>query len=329
MLLIRTPLRVSFFGGGTDYPEYFLERRGSVLGMAIDKYIYIASIKMSGVQPYKTRIAYSKVEHVNSTSEIEHAVVRGAFKFYEITDPLDVSVMSDMPASSGLGSSSAFTVGLLNMIAAMRAEKLSKLDLAVRAIHVERELLGENVGVQDQLHTAFGGFNRFDFDAEGYKVTPMLMAGDAQRNLTDSMLLVHTGVTRHASKVVSSQLQRTRSGAIRSELDQLLDMVDVACSVIGKTSSDNLVAELGRLLHESWLLKRSLSPDVSMPDIDALYEKARRSGAVGGKLCGAGGGGFLLVLVPPHLQEDFIKKMSPATIVNIDIDMLGTSVLHA
>jgi D-glycero-alpha-D-manno-heptose-7-phosphate kinase len=328
LTMSRTPLRVSFFGGGTDYPEYFRQQRGAVLGMAIDKYIYIAALKLSGIQSYQFRFAYSKVEHADNISHIEHNAIRAAFEHYDVSCPLDVSIMADMPASSGLGSSSTFSVGLLSLIAHLRKENVTKLDLALRAIHLERELLKENVGVQDQLHAAFGGINRFDFDGQHYRITPMAMRGECQERLMQSLVLVHTGIARHASAVVKEQVARTKEGVIQRQLDSLLDLVDEATSILTCEDSEVMLKRLGEMLDESWQLKRSLSPNVSNTDIDSLYERCISLGAYGGKLCGAGGGGFLLMIVPPELRASFIRDIAPARVINIGLDTEGTRILY-
>lgn len=327
LMVSRTPMRVSLFGGGTDYPDYFEEKSGAVLGLAIDKYIYIAALRLSGIQSYNFRLAYSKVEHTAQASQIEHQAVRAAFAHYEVSTPLDISVMADMPASSGLGSSSTFCVGLLNLISHLHNENVTKLDLALRAIHLERGLLRENVGVQDQLHAAFGGINRFDFDRKHYRITPMAMRGECLNHLTHSLLLVHTGISRHASTVVEEQIARTRDGSIATVLDGMLALVEEAETILACTDPEHMLTQLGKMLDEAWRLKRSISPHISNADIDALYDRAKDLGAVGGKLCGAGGGGFLLVLVPPELQARFIERIAPAKVINIGLDTEGTKIL--
>ena len=329
MTISRTPMRVSFFGGGTDYPEYYQKHGGSVLGMAIDKYIYIASLKMSGIQPYQYRLAYSQLEHVDEVEGIQHKAVRAAFSHYKIKQPIDLSIMADMPASSGLGSSSAFAVGLLNLLARQRSEKVTKLDLALRAIHLERGILKENVGVQDQLHASFGGINRFDFDHKGFRITPMMMSGACLEALTQSLLLVHTGVSRHASKVVESQLVRTRSGEIDNQLEKMRLIVDEAANILTGSDPKRMLEEIGSMLNESWILKRTLSPHITTEEIDSLYEKAIGLGALGGKLCGAGSGGFLLMLVPKERHAAFIDAIQPARVINIGLDTEGSTIIYS
>lgn len=328
IIMSRTPMRISFFGGGTDYPDYFRTRRGAVLGMAINKYIYIAALKLDGIQAYNYRVAYSVVEHGDVPRDIKHNVVREGLLYYDVKCPLDISVMADMPASSGLGSSSTFTVGFLNILASLRGENLTKLDLALRAIHLEQDLLKENVGVQDQLHAAFGGLNRFDFEGKRYRITPVMMRGECLDHLSQSLLLLHTGVARHASKVVTEQVQRTRAGTIDNQLDTMLQLVDEASGILESENADAMLKDLGRLMHESWTLKKSLSPHISNEHIDALYDRALELGAFGGKLCGAGGGGFLLVIVPPQKRQAFIDAIAPTRVINVGLDTQGSRILY-
>lgn len=328
LIVSRTPLRVSFFGGGTDYPEYFREHGGAVLGMAIDKYIYIAALRLSGIQAYNFRLAYSRVEHQDQVAALEHQAVRAAFTHYDITTPLDISVMADMPASSGLGSSSTFSVGLLNLIAHLKNDNVTKMDLALRAMHLEHDLLQENVGVQDQLHASFGGINRFDFDARRYRITPMAMRGECLRHLMQSMVLVHTGISRHASQVVGEQLRYTRDGTIASQLRGMSALVDEASEVLLMENAEGMLSRLGAMLDEGWRLKRSISPGISTPAIDELYAKAKRLGALGGKLCGAGGGGFLLMLVQPERRAEFIAGIAPARVISIGLDTEGARIIY-
>lgn len=329
MVISRTPMRVSLFGGGTDYPDYFKTRRGAVLGLAIDKYIYIAALQLSGIQAYDYRVAYSKVELVHQVEEIQHLAVRAALQTYPVSQPLDISVMADMPASSGLGSSSTFSVGLLNLLAHIRHERVTKLDLALRAIHLERELLQENVGVQDQLHASFGGINRFDFDGKSYRITPMIMRSECLDHLMSSLLLVHTGVTRHASKIVEEQVTKTKAGQLNTQLDRLLELVDEASDILSSDQPSSMLDRLGKMLHDSWMLKRSLSSSMSSTDIDDLYNRAMSLGALGGKLCGAGGGGFLLMLVPPEKRQAFIENIAPARAVSVGLDTQGSTIIYS
>ena len=325
----RTPLRISFFGGGTDYPEYFERHRGAVVGMAINKYIYISLLRSESFLDYKFRVSYSKLEKVHAVDEIEHPVVRNVLQMFSVDRPLDIGVQSDLPANSGLGSSSAFTVGFLNLINAILSIRQTKLDLARKAIHVEREVLKERVGVQDQLHAAFGGINRFDFEKNRIRVTPLFMTADCQELLSDSLVLVYTGLTRHASATVKEQLDATVERKLDRGLEHLLTLTDQAVSVLEGSEPESMIKELGAMLHEGWMVKKSFSSGVSNEYIDDLYETARANGAIGGKLSGAGGGGFLLMVVPPDAQTRLIEAVHPAKVVKIGLDVQGSTVINS
>lgn len=328
LITSRTPLRVSFFGGGTDYPEYFERYPGAVVGMAINKYVYLSVLRLANFIQYKYRLSYSRVETVDDHGRILHPVVRGVLAYYDIQDALDINVFADMPASSGLGSSSAFTVGLINMISALRAQPLTKLDLGRTAIRIEREVLKERVGVQDQLHASFGGINRFDFVDKRIRISPVQMTSECQRQFVSSLILVYTGVTRYASDVLKEQMHATVTSKVDRELGHLLTLTTQAVDVLEGEDPERLIGEFGAMMHEGWMTKRKLSSTISSPDIDALYDRARAAGAAGGKLCGAGGGGFLLMVVPPHARAEFIERMAPVPMVPIGIDTHGSVILH-
>jgi D-glycero-alpha-D-manno-heptose-7-phosphate kinase len=323
----RTPLRVSFFGGGTDYPEYFERARGAVLGMAIDKYIYISVLRLSSVIDYHFRVSYSRIETVLQASELQHPVVRHVLQHFAVTEPLDMSIMADLPARSGLGSSSSFTVGLINLVHCVLKRPITKLDLARTAVFVERDLLAENVGVQDQYHAAFGGLNRFEFTRGRTRIEPVQMTAPCQTALTGSLFLVYTGVTRFASQTLEEQMQRTVSHAADGALSHLLALVDQAVTVLEGDDPERLLSLFGAMLHEGWETKKALSSKVSNPQIDALYEAARAAGASGGKLCGAGSGGFLLMLVPPERQAGFLRRMNGTAVIPVGMDTVGSTIL--
>lgn len=324
----RTPLRVSFFGGGTDYPDYFARRPGAVVGMAINRYIYISALRLSDIIDYKYRVSYSRLERANEVSEIEHPVVRAVLAHYGIHESLDISILSDLPASSGLGSSSAFTVGLINLVAALRNKSMTRLDLSREAIHVEQALLKENVGIQDQLHAAFGGLNRFDFQDGRIRISPVQMSSVCLDRLLDSLILVYTGKTRFASQILTEQIQATREQKIDRELSHLLQLVTQAVDTLEGDDPDAMLKDFGAMMHEGWQTKRRLSSGVSSPEIDALYDAALSAGALGGKLCGAGGGGFLLMVVPPHARNGFIEAFRNYSLVPIGMDRHGSVILN-
>jgi D-glycero-alpha-D-manno-heptose-7-phosphate kinase len=327
LITSRTPLRVSFFGGGTDYPEYFQRARGAVVGMAIDRYVYIAALRLSNTLDYRYRLSYSRVETVKAASDIQHPLVRTALQHFEITEPLDISIMADLPARSGLGSSSSFAVGFINLLASMRRRQITKLDLARQAVFVERELLRENVGVQDQYHAAFGGLNRFDFERDRTRISPVQMTGECLTALTGSLFLMYTGVTRFASATLDEQMQKTRSGTVDQDLSHLLTLTGQAVDVLEGSDPERMLTDFGAMLHEGWETKKRLSSKVSNPAIDAMYDAARETGALGGKLCGAGSGGFLLVLVPPQRQPLFEERFAESGIIRVNIDTIGSTIL--
>lgn len=327
IIVSRTPLRVSFFGGGTDYPEYFRRARGAVLGMAIDKYIYISALRLSSILDYRYRVSYSRIETVTDAAEIQHPVVRSVIRHWEVAEALDLSITADLPAKSGLGSSSSFTVGFLNLIANLQKRQITKLDLARQAVFVERELLAENVGVQDQYHAAFGGLNRFDFEGSRTRISPVQMAGPSLAALTESLFLVYTGITRFASATLEEQMARTRAGVVDRDLSHLLTLTDQAVTVLEDEDPERMLADFGAMLHEGWETKKRLSSKVSGPEIDALYGVAREAGALGGKLCGAGSGGFLLVLVPPERQERFCDRLRGTPVIRLGMDTIGSTIL--
>lgn len=326
IIVSRAPLRVSFFGGGTDYPEYFQRAPGAVLGMAINKYVYVMGLSLSDTLDFRYRVSYSRIETVSDPAEIEHPVVRAVLQHYDIRESLALSVLTDLPSRSGLGSSSSFTVCCVNLVAHLQGRPVTKLDLAREAIYIERALLHENVGVQDQHHAAFGGLNRFEFHESRVRICPVQMPWQCLAALNESLFLVYTGINRYASKVLDEQMERTRGRAIEDHLSHLYALTEQGVGVLEGQDPDRMLIEFGAMLHESWETKKQLSPRVSNPQIDALYDATRAAGALGGKLCGAGSGGFLLVLVPPNRQRAFRERMAGASIVPITQDTLGATI---
>ena len=327
LITSRTPLRISFFGGGTDYPEYFERHPGAVVGMAIDRYIYISALKLSSFISYKYRVSYSRLETVDSHDKILHPVVREVLREYRIEEGLDINVLSDLPANSGLGSSSAFTVGFINLITTLRGLRLSKIDLGRAAIRIEHDVLQERVGVQDQLHAAFGGMNRFDFVDARIRITPVQMTAECQTRLLQSMVLVYTGAIRNASMVLEHQIEATRESKIDRELSHLMALTTQAVGILEGSDPESMIDNFGTMLHDGWMTKRRLSPMISSPAIDALYERACTAGAVGGKLCGAGSGGFLLMVVPADNMTKFREAMQGEHLVSVGLDTQGSSIL--
>lgn len=324
--MTRTPLRVSLFGGGTDYPEYFQRKPGAVVGFAIRQYIYITALRLRARLNYAYRLSYSKLEFTDDIESIEHPVVRETLLMYGIRDHLDMNVMSDLPAAGGLGSSSAFTVGFVNLISTMLAKPMTKMDLARTAMRIEREILKENVGVQDQLHAAFGGVNRFEFDGNRFRITPVQIRGETMAAIDSSMVLIHSGIARRATTVAAEQTSLTKTSGLDRDLGELYAMVGDAVDILESDSND-ILPELGRRLVESWKIKRKLTRNITNDEIDRIYEAAMDVGAYGGKLCGAGGGGFIMMLLPPAQIPKLVERLKPLAVIPTGIDVTGTIVL--
>ena len=328
MVAVRTPLRVSLFGGGTDYPAYFRRTPGAVLGFTIDKYIYLSALRLTSSVDYRYRLSYSKVENVDSVAAIQHPVVRAVLQHFGFDEPTDFSVQADLPAAAGLGSSSAFTVSVISLVSHLMGTPRTRMELAREAIHTEQVLLKENVGVQDQLHASFGGINRFDLYGDSFRITPINISGRDLKVMADWMVLVYTGVKRRATAVAADQVKSTSSGALDAELREMLAYVDAAQQILEDPGQrDDAPARIGALLHQSWQVKKRLSAKVSAPEIDDLYEFCLGSGAIGGKLCGAGGGGFLLMVVPPERRAGFEAAIGERQCVRFQIDCQGTALL--
>ena len=297
MIISRTPFRVSFFGGGTDYPDWYREHGGAVLATTIDKYCYISVRELPPFFDHKFRVVYSLVENVKEVREINHPAVRAVLERLQPAKGLEIHHDGDLPARSGLGSSSAFTVGLLGAMHALDGRYTPKDALASEAIYVEQCLLREPVGLQDQISAAFGGFNRITFRHDGtYEVNPMILPRERLNALQDHLLLVFTGISRTSADVAETIV--TNLGKRVEELKVLQQMVDHAVEILSSPTAS--LDEFGRLLNENWQLKRRLSDRVSNGTIDNLFETAIRAGAVGAKLLGAGGGGFMLLFVKPE-----------------------------
>jgi D-glycero-alpha-D-manno-heptose-7-phosphate kinase len=322
----RTPLRVSLFGGGSDYPEWFNRRPGAVLGFAIDKYIYISALLLPEFVDYRYRLTYSQLEREQRVNDLRHPAVRAVLQQCGYEAPLDISVQADLPANAGLGSSSAFAVGMLNLLSTLQRVPRTRVELAQLAIHLEQNVLHERVGIQDQLHASFGGLNRFDFFGDQLKVSPVQISGADLEVLTDWMLLVYSGSKRHASDMLEQQIQSTSSGTLDRQLEQMVALVDLAQTAFERHRGERLVDALAELLRESWELKRGLSRRVSNGAIDRVYSACLARGALAGKICGAGGGGFLLIVAPPDARRGVIEQVGSDNCVSFHVDHAGSVV---
>jgi D-glycero-alpha-D-manno-heptose-7-phosphate kinase len=326
MIISRTPLRISFFGGGTDYPAWY-ERTGSgaTLSTSIDKYCYITCRYLPPFFDKKNRIVWSKVEFVDTFDEIEHPSVRETLKFLNIRDGVEIHYNGDLPARSGLGSSSSFTVGLLNALNALQGRTVDARTLALDAIHIEQERIKESVGSQDQVAAAFGGLNRIGFGGpEKIKVTPLAVAAETIRALEGRLMLFFTGFARTASEVASEQIKNTP--AKEGELRTMLGMVDDAQNILTAPGRD--IDDFGRLLHETWQLKRGLTSLITNKHIDDIYEAGRAAGALGGKLLGAGGGGFVLFYVRPEARQAVQDALKHLLRVPFRFEQGGSQIIY-
>ena len=325
MIISRTPFRISFFGGGTDYPVWYKEHRGAVLATSIDKYCYINLRHLPPFFDYNYRFVYSKSEHVQDISEIQHPSIRETLRFMDSDKGLEIHHDADLPARSGLGSSSSFTVGLLNAMYAMKGKMVTKRQLALDAIHIEQDLINENVGSQDQTSAAFGGFNKIEFGGEQeIQVQPITIGAKKSQDLQDHLMLFFTSFSRIASEIAGEQIKKTPNKT--AELNRMREMVDEAIGILNSSDSD--ITDFGRLLHASWMIKRSLTDKISTSQIDQIYETAMQAGALGGKLLGAGGGGFILFFVEPEFQPMVKEKLKDLLHVPFKFDTLGSQIIY-
>jgi D-glycero-alpha-D-manno-heptose-7-phosphate kinase len=324
MIITRTPFRISFFGGGTDYPGWFREHGGAVLATTINKYCYITCRRLPPFFDHKHRIVYSHIENVKNNDEIQHPAVRAVLNWAKVEEGLEIHHDGDLPARSGLGSSSSFTVGLLHALQGLNGKMANKDGLARDAINVEQNIIGENVGSQDQVSAAFGGFNRIDFHRNNlFDVSPVILAGHRREELRDHLMLCFTGVSRLASEIAKSKIENLKSR--EKELKLMRAMVDEALSILQNTNES--IDSFGKLLDESWRYKRSLSDRVSTPEIDKMYKAALDAGAIGGKILGAGGGGFLLIFAKPERHAEIRERLNKLIHVPFDFENSGSRVV--
>jgi len=325
MIITRTPFRISFFGGGTDYPVYYNEHGGSVLSTTINKYCYITCRYLPPFFEHNYRIRYSKKEEIRTVDEIQHPSVRECLKFVGVEKGIEMVHTGDIPAMSGIGSSSSFTVGFLNALYALQGKMVTKRKLAFDAINVEQKLIRENVGSQDQVAAAFGGFNRIDFGGtEGIFVQPITITEEKLKHLQDCLLFYFTGFSRLSSDIAGEQIKQTPKKL--TELSTMKEMVDESIKILNGKLED--INDFGKLLQESWKLKRSLTSKISNSDIDEIYETGIRAGALGGKICGAGGGGFIVFFVPPENRERVKERLKGFLHVPFRFENIGTHVIY-
>jgi len=328
MIISRTPVRISFFGGGTDYPPFYERQKGAVLGTTINKYTYVSVNTLSKFFEHKIRIGYSKTELVKHLDEIIHPSIRECLKYKNVSDNLDIHIFSDLPAKTGLGSSSSFTVGFLNALHALQGKMISKQKLAQEACFIEQNLIKENVGSQDQFHAAFGGFNIIEFNKQNIKVRPLIITEEKLKLLKEHLMIFYTGLTRFASDVVKEQIEKIQTKTTDKYLNKMLDMVYQAENIISHASEDSLIKEFGSLLDQSWNLKKKLSSQITNSKIDEAYDIAKSQGAYGGKLCGAGSGGFLAFFAPKNKQDNIRKKIKHFLEVDFKFESQGSTIIY-
>jgi D-glycero-alpha-D-manno-heptose-7-phosphate kinase len=326
MIICKTPFRISFFGGGTDFPEFFERHGGAVLGTAIDKCIYHSVTQFpSHLFDYSVRLSYRKVECVRSVAEIEHAPFRSILTHLGIERDVEIGLTADLPSLSGLGSSSSFTVGLLHALHAFQGRFISRDELARLAVHIEREVLQETVGCQDQYFAAFGGLNLIEFIGRDDVVVNRVCLPPARlRELDESLLMYYTGITRRARDIEAEKLRNL--DRIEENLKRIHRLVDQAHRLL---TGQQPLSAFGELLDATWREKRALSPVVSNPQIDRMYDIARTAGALGGKLLGAGGGGFLLLFVPPENQKRVREALHEFHEITFSINAHGSTIIHS
>ena len=324
MVISRTPFRISFFGGGTDYPVWYKENGGAVLSTTIDKYCYLNVRYLPPFFEHKHRIIYSKIETVKDINEILHPAVRAILEYFKIDKGMEIHHDGDLPARTGIGSSSSFTVGLLHSLYALKGIMPSKERLVKEAIYIERDVLKENVGSQDQVAVAHGGFNKISFmGADEIRIESITLGKEKIKQLENHLMLFFTGFSRFASDVAKDQIKNTPNK--KRELTLMYQMVDEAKDILNENKN---ILQFGKLLNEAWRLKKSLSDKISNPTIDNIYESALRTGAAGGKLLGAGGGGFILLFVPPENHQKVREGLKNLLEVKFNFENEGSRIIY-
>jgi D-glycero-alpha-D-manno-heptose-7-phosphate kinase len=323
MIISRTPFRISFFGGGTDYPAWYRQHGGAVLAATINKYCYLTCRYLPPFFEHRIRVVYSKIESCQKIDEIQHPSVRETLRFLKIKRGMEIHHDGDLPGRSGMGSSSSFTVGLLNALHSLKGEAIGKKRLAEESIHLEQEILKETVGSQDQVCATYGGVNKISFlQNGGFTVQPMTLLPERLSELNSHLMLFYTGIKRTASNVASSYVTSMSERA--NLLHKMRDCVDRSCEILNGKGD---LIPFGKLLHEAWQAKRALSDKVSNARVDGLFEDARKAGAIGGKLLGAGGGGFILLFVPPEKQDKVRRQFSKLIEVPFEFEFSGSQVI--
>ncbi len=323
MIISKTPFRMSFFGGGTDMPAFFNEHGGAVISTTFDKYCYVNVRHLPPFMPYYSELVYSRIERVNHIDEIEHPAIREAMRMLDIHE-IRLTYEGDLPARTGLGTSSTFAVGMLHAFYALKGKYADKRKLAEDAIILERERCKESGGWQDQIAAAYGGLNRIDFGDNSFKVSPIIIHPDRKKLLNDNLMLFFTGISRFSSEIQKDTMSRQHDKT--RQLKELLSLVNDAQTILEDKHSD--MNDFGRLLDHTWKLKRDTGSKISNNEIDDLYQRGLKAGALGGKLLGAGGGGFLLFYVEKDKQQHVINELDELMHVPFELENEGSTIIH-
>lgn len=326
MIISATPFRVSLFGGGTDYPSWYNKHGGSVISFSINKYCYITIRPLPSFFNYKYRFVYSKEERINLFKDINHPSIKAVLKYlkWNMKDTFELHHDGDLPARSGLGSSSSFTVGLLNALYNYNNNFISKKKLAEQAIFVEQKIIKESVGSQDQIIASYGGFNRIYFKKNNFLVKPLYIPNHNLKKLEESIVLTYTGISRIADKFAKVKISKINSN--NKNFYEILNLVDEAHNLLAKKNIN--IYDLGKLLNETWNFKKNISKKISSDKLDEIYLLGLNNGAIGGKLLGAGGGGFIAFIVDKNKKDNFIKKMKPYGSIPIKVDKIGSRIIY-
>ena len=329
MIISKTPLRASLFGGGTDYNKFAHQYGGAVLGFTLNKYIYVSAHNPCAIHDHKIRLSYSKSEYVDHIDMLQHPSVKGVLKFFDFDSPLDAHIFADLPAKTGLGSSSSFTVGFVNVISHLLGQTMSAKELAKLAIHIEQDLIGENVGMQDQAHAAFGGLNLIEFLPDGnICAKPIDVSEDNKSLLSQSFRMFYTGTTRFASEIAAKQIDNISNGLSINYLKSLKKSTYLAEDIFKNESGDRFLKSIGELLLTSWEDKKKLADNVSNDHVDSIIERALVAGAYGAKLLGAGSGGFVGLIVPDDRLYEVQNALKDLIEIEVAIENNGSQIIY-
>ncbi len=323
MIITKTPFRISLAGGGTDFKSFYKNRDGKVLSFTIDKFIYVMVKRQLGIVDYKYKITWSRVEFCNKINEIEHPIVRETLKYFKINYPIEISTYADVPSNTGLGSSSSFAVGLVNAISALQNIKLSKHRIAEIASKIEVDILKRPMGRQDHYASCFGGINKITFKKSKILVKPLIKSEKFLEIVKNNFFLFYTNMRRDSSDVLKKQLNINKKQEV--VLCKMRDQVDQIESLIEKKKD---LSEIGNILDQGWSLKRSISSKISNSKIEKYYNLAIKNGSLGGKLCGAGGGGFLLIFIPKNKKKKILNVLNNLFRLNFNLEFKGTQITH-